>query len=423
MQQAEKPGNNNTPFVSSWRHTLSIQFATLNKQYGHQHSIRLIRRVVSIWIAMIAANVARSLLSNPQVRAMARQGAKQGGLWALGKMNQRRKGRGKKVFLPVSTFTGGSTRTASSRSTRMNVPVRTNVSTTTRTQDLRCVDSEVSDYPVLGHAGMDGGATSIWIDPGDTTLYPKLAAKSFNYTTYDMRFISFKYSPVAGSQNNGTMAVGFTPISVNKNTGYTEIDEILAMPRHETFSISSPYTFRVGASDMSQMGKQLFTYGTSPPGELTRYIAGTWSFGAYDCNITTDIGTWTVSYDVTLKSSHLYNEPNATVINCHDANNEWTISTFGSFRPRLEDDGTTTSVTIASRKPTSIAVIHQFGAAPLHRGDTTLTPDRSFVNAEFGVTIDFYHIGRMRGPQVFSVPTGLPKRLTVLEMNESFTDY
>jgi len=177
------------------------------------------------------------------------------------------------------------------------------------------------------------------IHPFNSDIWPILADKAQNFTSYSIVGLRFVYQATKGSAYNGQITCGFTKNTAFNSDFQTEPDNIINLPVSMRFQASDVQnTLEVPAAMMSQGGKNLFNPVNAAVAndEPTRYYAGTFMFCASDCADDTDIGRWHVEYDIRLEQSQLNTDPPSTECE-RDLNGDLQIMNGGRFNPVLVD--------------------------------------------------------------------------------------
>lgn len=350
----------------------------------------------------------RALAKNPKVRAAVIGGARNVGLRTLARINGRRARKGRRVFVNAGRFA------AKASTSSAAVPVRVNEVYKVAGAMTRVIDKELTQYPVVGVTAQNGIAVPIRLDPSEVNAWPKLAAKCPNYTTYNVSRVSVRYEPISGSAVNGQIVIGFSPLTTDANSQFTNLDEISAMPVHTTASISKSFSFDIPLDRMSQAGKGLYIPNASVvPTELTRYFMGTLAWVTYNCSSTASMGTMTMEYSIDLLGTQIDVSP--SVARCDFDGLAANIVTPGRFRLHEDDNG---GLTASSMRSVAVMVVHTTGVDTKHQLNGVLQSP-VFEGDLVGGThsIKLYDLGRVRGPFTWRCTLGSPLYMYIMEMD------
>jgi len=191
-------------------------------------------------------------------------------------------------------------------SSQSNPPVRQDNTVISESGPATIVENELTqiNIPISHDAAVQPQV--VHITPYNPALWPKLYSRAKTYAAYSIDSIVLTYIPVAGTQNNGTIYIGFTS-DISKTTSEVyNPTEIMALPLKANDSISKSFSLSIPPSKMNKSGKDLLLRASSEAqlngsDSLSLFYAGQLFITTSKVSSgVTDIGTIRVSYRVRL---------------------------------------------------------------------------------------------------------------------------
>jgi len=281
---------------------------------------------------LMSSALIASLARDPRVRGLARQVA-QGVVTGIKRRRSSRRSRGRWVagqrILGFGPGPVQSRRRNRRRGNGNNSMVNTTVSQPVREATITTIQPKVnmlhSDteqwYTVVRPA--DGAITKVIVPcfPDNFTMFPRGAAIARNYTTYQVRSLTYVFVPAVGTQINGRVAMAFSPrVDIDAATEFGSIEEVQALPGAVSGSLTQKSLMPVLPTSLNKTGQDLYidVNMTADGGSTTQpllYQTGTFILvveGTQAASAPTNLGVVNVIYTFNLKTPIINKSATAT---------------------------------------------------------------------------------------------------------------
>lgn len=332
----------------------------------------------------------------------ARNAARRWGGAALRRVNNRRRGRGRRVYFPADRVIP-----RMQRLVQGVAPLRNNTSTSEVARDEIVNCTEKTNITLLSLMGDTHEAGYVSVSALESQLWPMLAEKARMYDKYEIKGMDLIYEPSVGTGYNGNLAMCFVSNAQHEGGDFNNSQMVLGAKPSINVPVSVRTVFPIPTRDMSLGGGPLnMPRSDVTVQDVTTYYAGALMYLPYNCTDNAQvIGTLSVRYTVVLKKQRLDASPTMSLIT-------QTVQHAGDCAVRVIDDDphhfefTYTSI----REANLILMVHSgTGTCTILLNGVDISSDPHSHYATFGggpsAVISFHPLGRHLGRNTVEITT------------------